>query len=579
MADAGTTPQLLGFGLANYRSFGPEGFLLTKPRKVNILVGKNNSGKSNVLRAIHAFRELHQPNFGRKLFASVDKHRRGDTPVDAVVVLPLEPLIPAQHKGSQTVSDIFKSAGTKVTVRWDTSSGELVSAPELEGITLGHLRWLMNQLAKVDLENPSGKRELFMAQLGKHLIQQAVAGLQAAFQNLLVIPVFREIEEGGEAKAGASSVEFNGHNIIRALRGMQVPHLEEEAKRGVFDKIQQFTRELVGVPELELQVPQEDRLYIKMNGLRLPLENYGTGIHHLVILCSALAMHSGRVVTIEEPEIHLHPDLQRKFLRFIAEQTANTYYITTHSNVFLDARSDVNVYHVRFDGQRSEFVHAETTARSREVLTDMGYKASDLLQSNCVIWVEGPSDRVYLNQWLALTAPDLVEGIHYSIAFYGGSVLPHFTASADPVDDLVDVLRINRHAVFVMDRDGDSETAQLGAGKSRIQRALGEDACWVTKGREIENYIPLGLIQRVLREKYPAVERVEFGLNDSIDDVLTRMEGGPAKYDKVASARRFAAAMTTDDLDVLDLRTRLDVVERLIRQWNHETAPASAALR
>jgi hypothetical protein len=37
MADA--APKLLGFGLANYRSFGQEGFVIHNPKKLNHLVG------------------------------------------------------------------------------------------------------------------------------------------------------------------------------------------------------------------------------------------------------------------------------------------------------------------------------------------------------------------------------------------------------------------------------------------------------------------------------------------------------------------------------------------------------------
>ena len=120
----------------------------------------------------------------------------------------------------------------------------------------------------------------------------------------------------------------------------------------------------------------------------------------------------------------------------------------------------------------------------------MGYKASDLLQANGIIWVEGPSDRIYLNKWLGLVAPDLKEGIHYSVAFYGGKVLSHFSGEDDPVADLVQVLRINRNAMWMMDRDGDDETAKLNAHKGRIIEELGNDSCWVTKGREVENYLP-----------------------------------------------------------------------------------------
>jgi predicted ATP-dependent endonuclease of OLD family len=190
-----------------------------------------------------------------------------------------------------------------------------------------------------------------------------------------------------------------------------------------------------------------------MHQKRLPLECYGTGVHQLVILCAALAMHDNYIVCIEEPEIHLHPELQHKFIQFIADETTNQYFITTHSSVFLDTRMDVGIYHVVNDGTKSTVVRIEATPQARRVLEDLGYKASDLLQANCVVWVEGSSDRIYLNGWLRLMAPGLIEGIHYAITFYGGKVLAHFTGSDAPDEDLVEVFRINRHAIFVMDRD------------------------------------------------------------------------------------------------------------------------------
>src|SRR5262249_42745358 len=89
---------------------------------------------------------------------------------------------------------------------------------------------------------------------------------------------------------------------------------------------------------LTLRIPtKEDKILVQSAGQHpLPLESYGTGIHHLVIICAGLVSHTGGPVLIEEPEVHFHPELQRKFLRFIAEETNQTYFITTHSNVFLN---------------------------------------------------------------------------------------------------------------------------------------------------------------------------------------------------------------------------------------------------
>jgi len=76
-------------------------------------------------------------------------------------------------------------------------------------------------------------------------------------------------------------------------------------------------------------------------------------------------------------------------------KTDNTYFLSTHSNVFLDAakQDDTRIYHVGYEGKASKVTRVETTPDSYRVLEDLGYHASDLLQSNGVIWVEGPTDR------------------------------------------------------------------------------------------------------------------------------------------------------------------------------------------
>jgi hypothetical protein len=45
-----------------------------------------------------------------------------------------------------------------------------------------------------------------------------------------------------------------------------------------------------------------------------------------------------------------------------------------------------------------------------------------------VIWVEGPSDRIYIRHWLKLADAHLTEEVHFSIMFYGGKLLSHLSA-------------------------------------------------------------------------------------------------------------------------------------------------------
>lgn len=105
-------------------------------------------------------------------------------------------------------------------------------------------------------------------------------------------------------------------------------------------------------------------------------------------------MHEDHVVCIEEPEIHLHPELLRQFVKFLAT-TKNRYFIATHSNVLLDADETTAIYHIRHDGVSTRINKSRTNTHTRQILRDLCYHASDLLQTNGIIWVEGPSDRLY----------------------------------------------------------------------------------------------------------------------------------------------------------------------------------------
>ena len=111
-----------------------------------------------------------------------------------------------------------------------------------------------------------------------------------------------------------------------------------------------------------------------------------------------------------------------------------------------------------------------------------------------MIWVEGPSDRIYINHWISLWEEgELKEGKQYQCVFYGGSRLKHLEAgSPDEYRSGVAILRLARYAFVVIDSDRENENAPINDTKKRIVseiESVGLKA-WVTKGRKIENYIP-----------------------------------------------------------------------------------------
>jgi len=182
--------------------------------------------------------------------------------------------------------------------------------------------------------------------------------------------------------------------------------------------------------------------------------------------------------------------------------------------------------------------------------------------------VEGPSDRLYLRKWLELYDSELREGLHYSFAFYGGSVLSHFSAGElDEIGDYIKILRINRHAYVVMDHDGEAGS-ELADRKRRILDSLTDNYCWVTQGREIENYLSPHLLHRAYKGKYEQIEQATFGDFERIEEFLIKCEG-PGSFDKVDAAHRVVACMKLADLDRMDLRSKVERVAKYIRTANH----------
>ena len=70
--------ELVGFGSQNFRSFGPEGFLVPAVEKINIFIGRNNSGKSNVLAALRLLSQFSNEKFTTR---PTDQHQRTNDPI------------------------------------------------------------------------------------------------------------------------------------------------------------------------------------------------------------------------------------------------------------------------------------------------------------------------------------------------------------------------------------------------------------------------------------------------------------------------------------------------------------------
>ncbi|MCI5189334.1 MAG: hypothetical protein D3905_05960 [Candidatus Electrothrix sp. AS4_5] len=171
---------------------------------------------------------------------------------------------------------------------------------------------------------------------------------------------------------------------------------------------------------------------------------------------------------------------------------------------------EAEIYHIKLVNGASVVKRVTSGSHKSAICEDLGYHPSDLLQANCILWVEGPSDRIYLNWWLHSMDADLVEGIHYSIMFYGGRLLAHLSNAEieQHVEEFISLRKINNRGVILIDSDRIDEDSDINSTKQRLQGQFdaGPGHAWITEGREIENYLPPEQVEAAIKAVHPKVK-------------------------------------------------------------------------
>ena len=556
--------EIKSFMISGYKSFGHQQQFCNL-KKINILIGQNECGKSNAL----SFIKNILPELGGTKDLSFH--------------------INDKHKGS---SNVF-SGGFQVSKDELLSKLETIEIKNDKEVILKTLNKIFNNFEKniwltYDQENTlitNGFQSVFkdlkpeeLMDIYKNLREWPDSDIYDTTQQICDL-VFNKMllpKPSIDVISIGTDRSFNKELISKFKKYRDGNRIE----RKKISTINEFLRSIFNDNSLHFRVDSDDNLKVEKgddeNYKDFELNQYGTGLKHLLIFAIEMTLNENKIITLEEPENHINPILQKKLINYLLNHTNNQYFIATHSASFINS-NNVNIYHLTNNTGETQVIDYSSNYEKFDIFRDLGYLPSDFLQSNCIIWVEGPSDRIYINYWISIKEPLLQEGIHYTIMFYGGKLLSHLTVEEKNTisDKLIPLLSINRRFAIIIDSDKSKENDKIRATKNRIVRECKNGFTWITQGREIENYINYDKISNAINLIHSGTNIIKkdnidqkFGHHLKIEFTTKEKEKSVKTADKIKVAQTIIKDSENSFNNLFDLETKVDALIHYIKESN-----------
>lgn len=274
------------------------------------------------------------------------------------------------------------------------------------------------------------------------------------------------------------------------------------------------------INELSIRIGNEDQR---------PIYDLGDGLQMLINLTFPLFNYDCGIIAIEEPELFIHPGLQKKLLEvYISHPKSKNFVflIATHSNHLLDATlsgDNISIFTIskkltpkKDSNKESTIIQVDKVAhQNNNALSLLGVNNSSVYLSNCTIWVEGITDKLYIVRFLSaylakysnkeavIKFARVQEGIHYSFVFSGGSTIVHWNFDelgdyASNSEGKIIASKLCGSAMVIVDNDYNKNKIQ----KKKLEQQLGMRFLEL-KLPEIENLLSYTVIKQAIKS-YPS---------------------------------------------------------------------------
>lgn len=284
--------------------------------------------------------------------------------------------------------------------------------------------------------------------------------------------------------------------------------------------------------------------------------------------------------------------------------TKKQIFIASHSsyliNSFLKIKELTSIYEFDLVEKSAEYERMQIKYKTKKLVTsvrkidsnatlildNLGCKGSDLLQSNGIVWVEGPSDVVYIRKWLEMYANEkqletFRQGIDFEFHMYGGTLLDSICLDRENEDDneknkLVSMFSFSRNNYVVIDSDAKTEYGKV------------ED---ISNFKEAKHYIRNKIMEKIEQSNQSNSLLPQIGLwykegNTAIPTIESYLDDDSAKINastKKLRALKIVITWNDSQKKLADFKPGLSeeikTLYNMIASWNHDDIKDAAVPR
>ncbi|HEX9828423.1 MAG TPA: AAA family ATPase, partial [Flavobacteriaceae bacterium] len=416
---------------------GLEDILIENCKSINAFVGKNNSGKSSILHAIDIASLAHQVgswnNFQPKL----------------------------------AIKDLISNSGEfEIVITYENDHETKIRAQQNFNPTL------TNQLPQED----KPKSILILPDVGIGLLTR---------QQRTPRWIIQQIEQRNFGNVNSLEILY----AIKYYSSRNERGLTDKDYNDIIEEISNYFPEIDGL-ESDLTEEHVPTLLYEEYGKKLDILYSGTGLKHFLDVLVKTTLSGADIILLDEPELGLHPDLQRKFFTYLHDLTVKKgvqIFVGTHSQVALNYSNIINFYRVTNSKGKRKLLPVKEEA-IETVLSDLGIRPSDIFNHDICLLVEGASEVIFWEHIIRILYTKEFNKIAIGIIQYGGDNVAGIIKGTINVSNIVSS---QKYTYWIHDRDA-PPTNQPSTAARKFKRKLNSLSIKnkVLRKREIEFYYP-----------------------------------------------------------------------------------------